>query len=62
MSTRILLLALLATALTACASHRAPRVRCDRHLEPINILITADDAANPNPKGAGAPQSSDSTP
>lgn len=28
---------LIASLLASCATHRAPRVNCDRHLEPINV-------------------------
>jgi len=43
---RVFLIATL-TALAACSTERAVRVRCDRHLVPINVPAPADHHSAP---------------
>jgi len=47
---RIFVIATLA-ALAACSTGRAVKVRCDRHLVPINALATDHHAARSAPGG-----------
>jgi hypothetical protein len=50
---RVLLVAIF-TALAGCSTQKAVRVRCDRHLVPINVPAPADHHSAPRSSSAPA--------